>query len=79
MVKIDIELDLVSAAVADFAASKFSKNENDLLVSFLADEVKQTSFCSEGETNHSSLVTRHSSLVAQQSGPSSLVAPQSGH
>ena len=51
MVEINIELDIVSSIVAHFAADKLKKSENDLLVSFLAEEVKQTSFCPKGETN----------------------------
>ena len=48
MVKIDIELDIVSAIVAEMLIEK--KGEN-CLVDFLAQEVKQTSFCAEGETH----------------------------
>ena len=87
MVKIVIELDLVSAAVADFAACKFSQNENDLLVSFLAKEVKQTSLTKEVKRNaflakkvkQTSLAkevnqsTRHSSLVTRRSAKRPLV------
>ena len=46
MIEITIELDLLSAVVADV-----KKIGNDELVLFLAEEVKQTSFCAEGETN----------------------------
>ena len=43
MITIPVELDLVSAAIVDVAAPK---NANAFLVSFLADEVKQT--CDRG-------------------------------
>ena len=46
MIEVVIELDLVSAVVADV-----KKIDNAQLVVFLADEVKQTSFSPEGETN----------------------------
>ena len=48
MVEISIELDIVSAAVAELMAEKSSDFS---LVDFLANEVKQTSFGPEGETN----------------------------
>ena len=46
MIEVTIELDLVSSVVVDV-----KKIDNDALVLFLANEVKQTSFCAEGETN----------------------------
>ena len=42
MITVPVELDLVSAAIVEFAAQK---NANAFLVSFLADEVKQTQLC----------------------------------
>lgn len=59
MVNIDIELDIVSAIVAEML---IEKNGESCLVDFLADEVKQTSFCAEGETNpngNQELATSH--------------------
>ena len=46
MIEVVIELDLVSAVVADV-----KKIDNAQLVVFLADEVKQTPFLPDGETN----------------------------
>lgn len=47
-VNIQVELDIVSAAIAERLAEK---NSDFSLVDFLASEVKQTSFCAQGETN----------------------------
>lgn len=47
-VKVNIELDIVSAAIVEHVAKN---RASDFLLSFLADEVQQTSFCPRGETH----------------------------
>jgi hypothetical protein len=48
MITVSIELDIVSAAILEY----ISKNKADeTILNFLAEEVKQTDFRPEGETN----------------------------
>ncbi len=48
MVTVNFELDIVSAAILEYIAEK---NAAETILQFLADEVKQTDFCPEGETH----------------------------